>query len=255
MPNVMLCYIDVSILFFPVVKCSEEADLAFVVDTSGSINEENFKKQKDFVKALASSFDPSSTEHQLGLISYSTNAQMEVSFKNKTNRKQFEEAVDRVLHIKGRTRLDKALKLASAQLFTASGGTRPDKRKIMIILTDGRQSQDPDTVALQDAILPLKELGVKIYAVAIGSEVDLDELHQMTDSKEEVFPVSDFADLANMANDIALKSCRVSALSAHSPGKWYSGFASYVLIRTVFFYRILVRVRLSNFSMLLTKDR
>lgn len=230
-PESCVRLISVSFLVFPVVKCSEEADLAFVVDTSGSISDENFQKQKDFVKALASSFDPTSTEHQLSLISYSTNAQLEVSFKNKTDRKEFEEAVDRVTHTKGRTRLDKALKLASAHLFTASGGTRPDKRKIMIILTDGRQSQDPDTVALQDAVLPLKQLGVKIYAVAIGSEVDLNELHQMTDSKEEVFPVSDFDDLANMANDIALKSCRVSALSAQSAGKRYSSFTSFIGVR------------------------
>lgn len=194
------------------MKCSEEADLAFVLDTSGSISDENFKKQKNFVKALASSFDPSSTKHQLGLISYSNDAQMEVSFKEKADRKTFEEAIDRVPHKKGRTRLDKALKLASSQLFTANGGIRPGQRKVMIILTDGRQSQDPDTVPLQDAVRPLKQLGVRIYAVAIGDEVDLPDLLPVTDSKD-VFTVSDFDDLANMANDIALKTCRVTALA------------------------------------------
>lgn len=198
---------------FLVVKCSEEADLAFVVDTSGSITDENFKKQKDFVKALASSFDPTSTKHQLGLISYSTDARLELTFKDKADGAEFDKAVGRVPHTKGRTRLDKALTLASSTLFTADGGTRPDKRKVMIILTDGRQSQDPDTVPLQDAARSLQQLGVKIYAVAIGDEVDLKELHDMTDNREDVFPVNDFDNLANMANDIALQSCRVSALS------------------------------------------
>ncbi|XP_078377620.1 SCO-spondin-like [Oculina patagonica] len=197
----------------PVVKCSDDADLAFVVDTSGSISDENFKKQKDFVKVLASSFDPTLAQHQLGLISYSSDAQMEVSFQDKADRKEFERAVDLIPHTKGRTRLDKALKLASSQLFTSSGGSRSGKRKIMIILTDGRQSQDPDTVALKVAVLPLKQLGVRVYTVAIGDEVDLKELHQVTERNEDVFPVSDFADLANMANDIALKTCRVRALS------------------------------------------
>lgn len=198
----------------PVMKCSEEADLAFVVDTSGSITDENFKKQKDFVKALASSFDPTAASHQLALISYSGDAQAEVSFKDKNDYKDFKKAIDRVPHSKGRTRLDKALELASSQLFTASGGTRPSKRKVMIILTDGRQSQDYDNVPLTVAVRPLRELGVRIFAVAIGDEVDLSELNQMTDSKDDVIPVSDFDDLANMANDVALKSCRVTA---HSP--------------------------------------
>ena len=191
------------------MKCSEDADLAFVVDTSGSISDENFKKQKDFIKVLASSFDPILAEHQLGLISYSSDAQVEVSFQEKADRKQFEQAVDLIPHTKGRTRLDKALELASSRLFTASGGTRSGKRKIMIVLTDGRQSQDPDTVPLKDAVLPLRQLGVRIYAVAIGDEVDLKELHQVSERNEDVFPVSDFDDLANMANDIALNTCRV----------------------------------------------
>ena len=198
------------------LKCSEEADLAFVVDTSGSISDENFKKQVDFVKALASSFDPTSTKHQLGLISYSTNAQMEVSFKDKADREEFEKAVDRMPHTKGRTRLDKALKLASSQLFTANGGIRSAKSKAMIILTDGRQSQDPDTVPLIEAVRPLKQLGVRIYAVAISSELDMKELYELTERKADVFIVSGFDDLANMANDIALKTCRIPA---PSPGK------------------------------------
>lgn len=201
------------------MKCSDDADVAFVVDTSGSINDENFIKQKDFIKVLASSFDPSLDQHQLGLISYSSEAQMEVSFLDKVDTIQFERAVDRVPHTKGRTRLDKALKLAASQMFSANGGTRLRKRKIMVILTDGRQSRDPDTIPLQDAVRPLRQLGVRIYTVAIGDEVDLKELYQVTERKEDVFPVSDFADLANMANDIALKTCKVIALSQ---GKYFS---------------------------------
>ena len=56
-------------------------------------------------------------------------------------------------------------------------------------------------------------MGVRIYTVAIGDEVDLKELYQVTERNEDVFPVSDFDDLANMANDIALNTCRVKALS------------------------------------------
>lgn len=144
---------------------------------------------------------------------------MEVSFLDKVDTIQFERAVDRVPHTKGRTRLDKALKLAASQMFSANGGTRLRKRKIMVILTDGRQSRDPDTIPLQDAVRPLRQLGVRIYTVAIGDEVDLKELYQVTERKEDVFPVSDFADLANMANDIALKTCKVIALSQ---GKYFS---------------------------------
>ena len=143
------------------MKCSDDTDVAFVVDTSGSISDENFVKQKDFIKVLASAFDPSIEDHQLGLISYSSDAQVEVSFRDKADAAQFESAVDRVPHTKGRTRLDKALALAATQMFSTSGGTRSGKRKIMVILTDGRQSQDPDTIPLQEAVSPYESL---VYA-------------------------------------------------------------------------------------------
>ena len=182
------------------------------MDTSGSISDENFKKQQDFVKTLASSFDPVSTKHQLGLISYSSNAQIEVSFKDNTDGEEFEKAVDHMLHAKGRTRLDKALKLASSELFTTNGGMRSGQSKTMIIITDGRQSV-ADTVSLKDAVRSLKQLGVRIYAIGIGDEVDLNELQELTKSNEDIFTVNDFNDLANMANDIAPKTCRVPAPS------------------------------------------
>lgn len=193
------------------MKCSERADLAFIVDTSGSITDENFKKQKDFVKAIASSFDPSTTNHQLGLISYSTNARMQVSFKDNTKLEEFEKAVDSMLHIKGRTRLDNALKLATSQLFNPNDEINSGQRKSVIILTDGRQSQDPGAVPLQDAVRPLRQLGVRIYVVAVSSELDLEELYQLTEKKDDVFTTSYFDDLAKMANDVARETCRLVA--------------------------------------------
>ena len=197
-------------------KCSESADVAFVVDTSGSIGEENFKKEKEFVKAVASSFDTVSTDFQLGLITYSTDAQLQVSFRDNLGPNSFDTVVDNLLYTMGRTRIDKALTLASSELFTTKGGARPGKRKALIILTDGRQSQTSDSVTLKEAIVPLQKLGVRIYTVAIGREVDLEELQQLTERKEDVFSVDDFDDLLNKANEVALKSCKIIALA---PGK------------------------------------
>ena len=193
--------------------CSEEADIAFVVDTSGGISEEDFKKQVKFVKALASSFDPTYTKHQLGLISYGRNAKMEVSFKDKVDREEFEKAVDRMPHTKSRPRLDKALKLASSKLFTAKGGIRSGKKKAMIIFTDGKKSPDPKAVPLKDVIEPLKQLDVQIYAVAIKSQLDQKEL---TKELAHWFTVFDFDLLANMVELIELTTCRIPA---PSPGK------------------------------------
>ena len=52
---------------------------------------------------------------------------------------------------------------------------------------------------------------IRIYVVAVSSELDLEELYQLTEKKDDVFTTSYFDDLAKMANDVARETCRLVA--------------------------------------------
>ena len=80
----------------------------------------------------------------------------------------------------------------------------------MVLLTDGNQTGTdvaPDQVSLVDAIQPIKDLGVKVIAVAIGS-VDLDQLRLLVTDNDDILITRSFAELQNLVRTTVERSCR-----------------------------------------------
>lgn len=115
-------------------------DVGIIIDGSGSVRTENFKKAKEFIAEFTTHFQVSPDGTHVGVITYSTNAKLEFSMANSnyhhmlalTNR------IKAISYPNGWTRTDKALEMASSQLFTAAGGDRPNKPNILIVFTDGK---------------------------------------------------------------------------------------------------------------------
>lgn len=86
-------------------------------------------------------------------------------------------------HLRGKTRIDLALKLASNELFTGDGGMRlfSSVAKVAIVITDGRQSPAADAIRLDEAAADLLVRGVKVLSIGIGNKVDKDELNMMVE--------------------------------------------------------------------------
>ena len=76
------------------------------------------------------------------------------------------------------------------------------------MLTDGRQTKDPDAVPLLKASQPLRDQGVKTYAVGVGHEIDKNELRAMVDDPLDVFYVGSFQDLIRESQTIAEEACK-----------------------------------------------
>ena len=66
-----------------------------------------------------------------------------------------------------------------------------------VLLTDGQQTRKGDFIEPSVAIMPLKRIGVQIYAVGIGKEAKRFELELIADTKEGVYMLPDFNNLAN----------------------------------------------------------
>ena len=93
------------------------------------------------------------------------------------------------------SRLDPALKLASTYLFTKQGGARDGVPKVAFVITDGRASS-------QQAILTLREMGVKVFAVGIGRNADPVALGSLVERPEDVFMINGSNHLAGMVSNL-----------------------------------------------------
>lgn len=193
-------------------KCAAPLDIAFVLDSSASIGEPSYKKMKDFVKAVANSFIIGQGKALTAVIQYGTAATTAIRFTDHMNNADFNAAVDALPYLRGETRIDKALHLASSELLTERSGARAGVAKVMVLLTDGRQSKAPDGLDLQKAAAPLLSAGVRIFAVGIGSEVDEKELQLVVDRTDDVIAVPSYDGLATRVRQLSIATCESAGI-------------------------------------------
>ena len=109
--------------------CKAVADVAFIVDSSGSIGRRNWVTMLQFLKDMVEAFDVGPQKTHIAVVAYSTNANVEFRFNRLTGSAVSEEGyyglIDRIRFQRGFTFIDKALKLANEQIFSTNFGMRP----------------------------------------------------------------------------------------------------------------------------------
>lgn len=67
--------------------------------------------------------------------------------------------------------------------------SRPDSRKVLVIITDSNPTNGPDDIII--ATEPLNDSGIKIITVGLGMEVDPVELYVITPNKDNALDPKD----------------------------------------------------------------
>jgi len=116
------------------VSCNVPLDFAIIVDTSGSISRRNFKLLLHFIRNLVDGFQVSEDHTHIAIIEYSTGASVQLGFNDLPGRtltkNNVYDIVKRIPHKRGKTYIDRALRLANDEVFTLKGGMRDDVRKV-----------------------------------------------------------------------------------------------------------------------------
>ena len=105
------------------------ADVAFIVDSSGSIGRRNWLKMLQFLKDMVKAFNVGPDKTHIAVLAYSTRAIVEFRLNRLTGSAIIEEGyyglIDRIRFQRGYTFIDKALLLADREIFTTEAGMRP----------------------------------------------------------------------------------------------------------------------------------
>ena len=117
-----------STVFF-CLGCKATADVAFLVDSSGSIGRSRWPLMKEFVKKVTNVFNVGPDGTHIAVIAYSTNAKLEFTFNTlsgaQITAEEYGKRIDKIGFQRGFTYIDKALIMADEQVFTSSAGMRP----------------------------------------------------------------------------------------------------------------------------------
>lgn len=175
------------------------ADVVFLVDSSFEVTSGDYNKEKAFVKSLARSFNLAPGKTRASVILYSTYPRPIINLNDYNSMEAFGSAVDQLPHIRRTRRMDRALDAAA----TALGGARDSVAKIVILLTNGKQAREEGATSLRDAAQPLRDLGAKMFVVAISSGVDSTELAPLVENAGDMFRVPSFGGLQDKERQIA----------------------------------------------------
>ena len=110
--------------------CATVVDIAFIIDSSGSISRRNWERVKRFVKAATSKLDVSSSGTRVAAIAYSTDPEVVMRFNDYQGTDEVNRGFDGMRHRRGYTYTDKALELADRDVFQISNGMRFNVPKV-----------------------------------------------------------------------------------------------------------------------------
>ena len=161
------------------------ADVVFLMDSSSDVGIENYRRQKDFVKAVAKALNLGEQATRACLVVYSDRTRLITRFDSHKTLRQFESAVNRAPYVRGPRRVDKAIEYAANLLRRARRGAP----KVLVLITSGtRASGNPLDVASE----PLKAIGAKSFIVAIGNAPNIKALRLIVDKDSDIFRVPSF---------------------------------------------------------------
>lgn len=119
--------------------CLNSADIGFVIDGSSSVGTSNFRTVLQFVANLSREFEISDTDTRIGAMQYTYEQRLEFGFDEHSTKSDVLNAIKRVGYWSGGTSTGAAIHYALEQLFKKS---KPNKRKLMVLITDGRSYDD-----------------------------------------------------------------------------------------------------------------
>ncbi|XP_070285107.1 vitrin isoform X2 [Myotis yumanensis] len=180
--------------------CFNSADVGFVIDGSSSVGTGNFRTVLQFVANLSREFEISDTDTRIGAVQYTYEQRLEFGFDTYSTKPDILNAIKRVGYWSGGTSTGAAINYALEQLFKES---KPNKRKLMVLITDGKSYDD-----IRIPAMAAHHKGVITYAVGIAwaaqEELDVIATHP---AKDHAFFVDEFDNLYKLVPKVIQNIC------------------------------------------------
>uniref|UniRef100_A0A3Q2Y9S9 VWFA domain-containing protein n=1 Tax=Hippocampus comes TaxID=109280 RepID=A0A3Q2Y9S9_HIPCM len=180
---------------------TDEADIFFLIDHSGSIYPTDFYDMKKFIIEFISTFRIGPQHVRLGVAKYADAPNLEFDLTAYTDAKSLEKAVEGIVQVGGGTETGRALEFMGPQ-FDRAVATRGQKvPEYLVVITDGKSTDQVKGPAEK-----LRAQGVIIYAIGVKN-ADMAELREISGDSKKTFFVNNFDALNPIKDDIITDIC------------------------------------------------
>ncbi len=179
-------------IFIVLVEKPSRADIGFIMDTSAEINVEDFGPLKELVSKLAQRYNISFDNNRVGALLFSNEKWRTIPLDQHLNSTLFGKYLKDITLMNSVTSIDEQLKLAYKNLFSPEGSSRMGVPKVIVLITHENSLNSLDKSALEEAMRPIKESGIRILIAAVGNGNNIPISNTIIGTKDDLFMVPDF---------------------------------------------------------------
>jgi hypothetical protein len=181
-------------------------DLAIILDMSGGIDEA-YGIAVELAVQTVSGLDVGPSTVRVSVITYSETSAVECYFNTFTSAIDVKNTILYSTHRGMRKNVQSALRLLYETVFTAVHGDRSAVHNVAVVISDGQSNVQADrTIPEADAA---RQRGIQIFAVAVGTEANMDEIDGIanTPTSQHVVSVRSESDSAAGARRLLSLIC------------------------------------------------
>lgn len=180
-------------------------DIVFLIDGSGSVGLQDFRKMLIFVSTVMTSF--SETDTQFALMQYSSRFETHFDFRRFSSVRDPNILISTIRKIGGETKTPTAIHKVTTELFVPSSGARDKAVKLLIVITDGVTVGD--NRRLEDSANEARRRGIVCFAIGVGRAFTnagaYKELETIASSSDRILKVTDFSVLSQFQKTLQEK--------------------------------------------------
>ena len=160
-----------------------------------------------FCKDLIAYADIDSGELRVGVLVFSTRAQVMFHLNDFDKKTDIYDAIDEIPYIYGSTNTADALLVMRTEMFTIANGDRPNADNVAILITDGVSNFINSQFTIPEAEAA-KADAIHIYGIGIGLD-DTAELNGIVSAPavENIFLVQSFEELYDLSEVLYMSTC------------------------------------------------
>lgn len=190
------------------------ADVVYIIDTSGSLNQTDLEYSVDFLYDVTDFLTIGSSDIKISIVTFSNVSIVQHDFNSLSDKDAVLAALVNLKSIKtaGGTKTYEALNDSNSLFTSASSGRRTGVNQTVVVLTDGKSD---NLLSTRAAAENLQSQGIEVFSVGVGSEVvdDKTELYAIATDPDSYYQhdIENFIHLCNVVPTLALKLGKLMA--------------------------------------------
>ena len=198
--------------------CESQVDLCFVIDSSGSIRDnnplggpDNYELQLQFLANLVGAFTIGPDATRVGAVIFSEEVILEFPLSQYDNTQSIVQALLASPYLGQTTNTPEALRVTRTQCFSASNGDRPNVENLAIVVTDGVPYPPNRRAPALDEARALRNSGIAVITVGITDAIDREFLQEMSSPPQlegqNFFAATGFGTLNEIRRNVVEGTC------------------------------------------------